>query len=161
MPLWSDGMICNLCRVVTNRIDLDLVVEVTEVGVRSQTNSSKILVCEVSLYSYKVMVWYGNGIEWELQRLQSYDGIVYKMIRNSWKVVVFKRQLKLELAWKLKEVIQRSMLNSFKILMWRRLVCKFTTKHDTSNLGTFIAFTRCCKVWRMDGCCLIHRSPNL
>ncbi len=43
--------------MVISQVDLDLVVEVAEVNVRSLSNLSEIFVWEVSLYSYEAMVY--------------------------------------------------------------------------------------------------------
>ncbi len=55
-----EAMVCKQCRAVANQIDLNLVVKVTDVGLRLRLNSSEILEWKVSLYSYIIRnIFYG------------------------------------------------------------------------------------------------------
>ncbi len=59
---------------------------------------------------------------------------------NSCRVIVFTRQLDLELVWKFKNVTQRSMSNSAKIVYVENN--HVNLQHDTGNLWRVIAFAR-------------------
>ncbi len=60
------AIITKQSRVVISKVDIDLA---TEVGAWSQSNSSKLLVWEMSLFMYEAMVLYVNGVEWLQQGL--------------------------------------------------------------------------------------------
>ncbi len=53
IKLRRHGIISKLCRVIMYQVDIDLTVEVEEVGARSLSNSSEVLVLEMSLYSWQ------------------------------------------------------------------------------------------------------------
>ncbi len=59
---------------------------------------------------------------------------------NSCRVIMFTRQLDLELVWKVKKVTQSSMSNSSEIFYKENIHIKL--HHDTGNLWRVIAFTR-------------------
>ncbi len=70
----------------------------------------------------------GQKVNIKLVRDFDVENIIVKLWNdtgNSYRVIIFTRQLDLELVWKFKKVTQRSTSNSFIILMWRILLWSY------------------------------------
>ncbi len=65
---------------------------------------------------------------------------ILKLRNDPCRVIVFTRQLALELVWKFKKVTQRSMSNSSRDFYVENIHVKL--HHDTGNLWRVITFTR-------------------